>query len=204
MKLLLAKHAETEENRRGVLQGWLPGQLSAEGRRQAGLLAERLKDVAINAIYTSDLHRSCETARTVASYHPNIPVTPERRLRARGLGEFEGKPKNDAAWSALSGDYFTNRPNGGESLFEVLNNLRPFYRTLLAKHSEDVVFVVGHGEGICTLQNLIVSPSLKNLEGALRAERIGNTAMSEFDVGKDGTYKLIRLNCTKHLEGGVK
>lgn len=202
MKLLLAKHAETEENRQGILQGWLPGRLSVEGQKQARLLAERLRYVVINTIYTSDLHRCYETSREVAKYHPMVPLVPNRRLRARGLGQFEGKRPDQAAWDALPGDYFTNRPEGGETLVEVMNKLRSFYGALRARHPEDAVLVVAHGEDVSILQNLIVSPSLKNLEGALRAERIGNTAVSEFDISKDGTYKLIRINCTQHLEGG--
>jgi len=81
MKILLTRHGETEENKQGILQGWLPGHLSKEGRRQARLLAEHLQNVKIDFIYTSDLLRCVETAKEIAKFHPNAKFIPEKLLR---------------------------------------------------------------------------------------------------------------------------
>ena len=43
IELFLTRHGETVENRKRVLQGHLPGQLTVEGIRQAEQLRERLK-----------------------------------------------------------------------------------------------------------------------------------------------------------------
>src|SRR5438105_12000014 len=50
--------------------------LSALGRSQAGLLAERLKRVQLDAVYSSDSRRAAETAAAVSA-----DVTLDRRLR---------------------------------------------------------------------------------------------------------------------------
>jgi probable phosphoglycerate mutase len=50
--------------------------LSELGRRQAGLLAERLRRVKIDAVYSSDSRRAAETAMAISAQ-----VTLDRRLR---------------------------------------------------------------------------------------------------------------------------
>ena len=50
MKLVLTRHGETIENKKGIHQGWLPGNRSKQGIKQAELLAERLKSIKIDKI----------------------------------------------------------------------------------------------------------------------------------------------------------
>lgn len=58
VKVYLVRHGETAANKDGVIQGQLNTQLNEEGIRQAGLLAERLKDVPFQLAFTSDLERA--------------------------------------------------------------------------------------------------------------------------------------------------
>jgi len=196
MKIILTRHGETEENKEGVLQGWLPGHLSAEGKKQARLLAERLKDTKIDCIYTSDLRRCAETAKAIAKYHPDARFVKEKALRERGLGEFEGKKTGETDWEALPGDLLTNKPAGGESYGEVYNRIKKFYKKLVDKHTKDTLLVVGHGGSICLLEGIIYG---KNLEESMKLEKLKNTAISEFDIDNKGNYKIICRNCEKHL-----
>ena len=196
MKLILTRHGETEENREGVLQGWLPGHLSKDGKEQARLLGERLHYTKIDYIYTSDLKRCVETANAIAKYHPDTKFVKEKLLRERGLGEFEGRKTGEADWEVLPGDFLTNKPKRGESFGEVWERLENFYNTIKRKHIDNVVLVVGHGGSICLLQGLIYG---KNLQESMKLEKLKNTAISEFEIGRDGKYKTICLNCEKHL-----
>jgi len=197
MKIILTRHGKTEENKEGVLQGWLPGHLSAEGKKQARLLAERLKDVKIDFIYTSDLQRCAETAKAIAVHHPDAKFVKEKALRERGLGDYEGKKTGEADWDALPGDMLTNRPAGGESYGDVWIRIKKFYEELLKKHAEDILLVVGHGGSICLLEGAILG---KTLEGALKLGKLKNTAISEFEIDNKGNFKIICRNCEKHLK----
>ena len=42
MKLILTRHGETEENIKGIVQGHMPGRLSATGKDQAKRLAKTI------------------------------------------------------------------------------------------------------------------------------------------------------------------
>jgi len=65
--LLLARHGETDWNRARRWQGHADRPLTDRGRAQATALAKRLADIALDAVYSSDLRRARETAEAVVS-----------------------------------------------------------------------------------------------------------------------------------------
>jgi len=99
MKLILVRHGETEENKKGILQGHLPGKLTELGRDQAKKLALRLKDEKIDAIFSSDLARASDTTREIAKYHPNVPLFFVEELREKNQGSLTGKSIKEIDWS---------------------------------------------------------------------------------------------------------
>src|ERR1700704_3489366 len=66
LRLYVARHGETDWNLAHRLQGWTDRPLNDTGRRQAIDLAESLKGVHLDAIYSSTLSRSRDTAEAVA------------------------------------------------------------------------------------------------------------------------------------------
>ena len=197
MKIILTRHGETEENKRGILQGWKIGTLSETGRRQAALLGKRLRKTKIDMIYTSDLDRCVKTAKVIAKYHPKAKFIKDKRLRESRLGVFEGKNIGKNDWDALKGDIFTNKPKNGENFIEVWARLKEFYEEIFKKNNDETILVVGHGGSMCLLQGLIYK---KDLEYSLfKIEKLKNTAVTEIEINKDGSYKVLLLNSEKHL-----
>lgn len=54
----IVRHGETQENRKGILQGHLDTELNVQGIGQVALVAEALQDTPFNAAFTSDLKRA--------------------------------------------------------------------------------------------------------------------------------------------------
>lgn len=174
MKILLVRHGETEENKQGILQGWLPGILSSRGKRQAIIIAKRLRSIPIDYIYTSDLKRSVDTAKEIAKYHPQARFVKEQFLRERRLGEFQGRKIGQADWEALPGTMLTNKPQGGEGWKEVWIRVRKFYCKIIQKPVHDTVLVVGHGGSLCLLEGMIRH---KNFREAMKQKKLKPAAV---------------------------
>lgn len=87
--LYLARHGETEENVAQILQGLMPGHLTARGREQAAELRDKLvaAHTAFDVMLTSDLQRALDTANIInGGLH--LPLTPMPLAPRARLGEF--------------------------------------------------------------------------------------------------------------------
>src|SRR5437667_11321226 len=87
--LLLARHGETDWNREGRWQGWADPPLNEAGREQARALAEQLRTMPFDAVYSSDLRRAHETAEIVGRPH-HVPIRVDRDLREIDIGSWSG------------------------------------------------------------------------------------------------------------------
>jgi hypothetical protein len=70
LRIYLARHGETDWNVEHRLQGCTDTALNATGRQQAARLAERLKGIHLDAIYSSTLTRSRDTAEIARGQVP--------------------------------------------------------------------------------------------------------------------------------------
>src|SRR5947209_18494783 len=92
-ELLLVRHGESApfvaERPFALVDGHADPELAPEGRRQAELLADRLADESIDAIYVTTLQRTVQTAAPLAA-RLGIEPRVEANLREVHLGEWEG------------------------------------------------------------------------------------------------------------------
>jgi probable phosphoglycerate mutase len=120
--VVLARHGETDDNRKPIrVQGFRDTPLNEVGRRQARELAERVADMGLRSLWSSDLSRARDTAAIVGE---SVGLTPrlDPRLREANRGRWEGRlfidieqdePELYAAWRRAGPDF---RFPGGESL----------------------------------------------------------------------------------------
>lgn len=87
--IYLVRHGETLANRQGILQGWSNNPLDDTGRKQAAALVTRASRVPLDAIYTSDLIRTRETAAPLAEAR-GLEPTVLPGLREISFGKWDG------------------------------------------------------------------------------------------------------------------
>jgi probable phosphoglycerate mutase len=87
--IILARHGETDWNRDGIWQGHGDPPLNDGGRTQAAALADRLADVEIDVLYSSDLRRAMETAVIVGRAR-GLAVSADSGLREIDIGSWSG------------------------------------------------------------------------------------------------------------------
>jgi probable phosphoglycerate mutase len=165
----LVRHGESTWNALGLIQGHAEGpMLTEKGRQQSAEAADGLRDVAVEAIYTSDLERAQQTAAFVGSAL-GLPVQCQPALRERSFGVYEGCSLTslDSADSGVRDDRVVSasvKPEGGESLDEVYARVGSFVDWLGGQgHMGDAV-VVTHGGTIRTLRAYCAGVPMQELE----------------------------------------
>jgi broad specificity phosphatase PhoE len=148
-RLYFVRHGSTQLTAEDRFSGATSVDLSDEGRRQAQLLAERLRDDDIQAVYCSPYGRTMETARILARPLGIEPVTRDG-LREISHGRWEGLTRREVEerfseeYAAWEEDPFTFAPQDGESGLAVLARALPVVREIVVAHRDQCVLVVSH------------------------------------------------------------
>jgi broad specificity phosphatase PhoE len=136
------------ETRRFI--GHLDVPLSPLGEDQVAALAARLRAVAFDAIYCSDLRRTRRTAEILAAPHRLTPIS-DPALREFAMGRWDGLTADEiraldrAAFDAWMGDVGRFQFPGGESLPDLEARVWPAFDTIVTRHAGGTVAIVAHG-----------------------------------------------------------
>lgn len=163
MKIILVRHAETEANYEGIIQGQgLNGLLSNAGIRQAKKLSDKLKSTNIDLCYTSPMARTWQTAMILVG--DRAIINDDKRLIERYLGSYEGVKKEDYKYKNYW-DYKLNLTDGGvEPVQDLISRASSFLEEIKEKHPDKTVLIVSHSALIRALHHLIMKTDLnKNL-----------------------------------------
>jgi broad specificity phosphatase PhoE len=146
--LLLARHGESDWNRARRWQGFADRPLTERGRAQAAELAERFADIALDAVYSSDLQRARETAAAVASAQ-GLEATALPALREVNVGSWEGLTREEAERRFPDG-FRRWRAGGtgwedGETYGEMSGRVLGAVGEIARRHDGGRVLIVSHG-----------------------------------------------------------
>ena len=163
--ILLARHGETDWNRDGRWQGWADPPLNDAGREQARELAEQLRSMQFDAVYSSDLRRAHETAEIVAAPH-GVPVVTDVGLREIDVG----------SWSGLTRAEIEERfgrdaeRTDGETRDQHRERVVAAFERIARAHVGERILVVSHGGSL---------GALRRHAGVEVEGRLGNCAVFE-------------------------
>ncbi|MFF1383507.1 MSMEG_4193 family putative phosphomutase [Arthrobacter sp. NPDC058288] len=149
--LFLVRHGETPTTGT-VLPGRAPGlHLSDRGRVQAERVAERLAGLAVDAIYSSPLERTRETAEPTSA-RTGLPVNEDAGLIECDFGEWTGSALADLAglpqWQTVQHSPSAFRFPDGESFAEMQARIVGALEALRTAHAGGVVVCFSHADPI--------------------------------------------------------
>jgi probable phosphoglycerate mutase len=166
VKLFIIRHAESEWNPIGRYQGLLDPGLSERGLKQAELLGRALEKEKLDAIYSSPLKRTYQTAQEIAKRH-GLEIIEDRRIIEIDHGVWSGMlveevkerfPEDFRMWLE---EPHRVKFEGGESLQDVFKRVKDFLEFIREKHWGQTVAVVSHTVPIramlCALLNIDLS-----------------------------------------------
>ncbi|TQN31436.1 putative phosphoglycerate mutase [Haloactinospora alba] len=200
-RLLLLRHGETPLSAEGRFSDSGESALTETGRAQAGAAASALAREGIDAILSSPLRRSRETAERVAR---EIAVDVEFRdeLTETDFGEWAGMSFSEARkHSRAELDRWLADPEvappGGESFAAVARRVSDGRDKILAQHRAGTVLLVSHATPITVMvQQALLAPLQ-----ALYRMRVDTACLTEIDCYSDGPMVLRRFNDAAHLGG---
>lgn len=186
MRAYLIRHGQTDSNVNHLLDTAYPGApLNDTGLAQAERLAQRLADVDLQGVWSSDLHRAVQTATPLAVAR-GLEVNQDPRFREIPAGVEEMSPDRQPyanmimAWQHDM-DFALE---GSESAYTVLSRFDAGLADLVEHH--EIVSVVSHGAmlGVWAAFRVGVDP---RIVGELR-----NTDVIVVEGDPDG-WRLVSL-----------
>lgn len=198
--IYMIRHAEAEGNLYRIVQGQHNSFVTPRGKRQIAALAERFRDVHLDALYTSDLRRTVATAGAITKYH-DLPMHRTERLREIDLGVCEGMSFGDMyRFDPEQMDNFNNDPAqwrapGAETFAECTVRIVSAVTEIAVKNDGKTVAVVSHGMAIRSLLAAILNVESRDIPSLPHGD---NTAVSKliYDAGK---FTVEYYNDNSHL-----
>ena len=199
-EIYLIRHTQAEGNLFRAMQGHWDGDVTALGLREIDALAERFRDVRIDALYSSDLKRAVLTAGAIRRYH-DLPLSTERDLREINVGPCEACFFGDVGWAQPEEmDTFIHSAeifslDGAERYDDVRRRAAAALEKIAKENDGKVVAVVSHGVTIRCLLSYMLHRSLDDPELPI----CGNTGVCHLFY-ENGVFRVDTINDCSHLD----
>lgn len=197
MKLYIIRHAETEYNRKGIIQGSeVDSDINDVGESQANSFYEYYKDINFDKIYVSDLKRTFQTIRRFTENGSSYEKLKEFNEISWGVNQGKSDDLEDYArlidtWLAGNLD---NKFEEGESPNEMSVRLvKGFNKVLDDDH--DTVLLCIHGRALRILLSKIIDNDLTKMDKYVHS----NTGLYILEF-KNDKYEILGSNLRDHLE----
>jgi len=186
MRLIITRHGETQGNVKRILADD-DDKLTSRGIEQAKCASKALKHEKIDAIYTSPILRTKETAKIIAKEHPNSKFIIADELKEVKLGSYLYKKFDEVDW--------INLPPDVENRTSMFKRGKKIVLKAFRQYPKGTVLFVSHNA-----LNKAIIRFLRGLKPEDQTTRIpqNNTAISIYEVNKK-RYKEVTFNNTKHL-----
>jgi broad specificity phosphatase PhoE len=192
-RLTLIRHALTDWNSTGRLQGHLDCPLSEEGIAQARALGKRVGSSEVDLLFSSPLQRAHDTAKLA---FPESTITTDKRLMELDFGVFQGKSpvenQGHEAWDWWHEDPFSRRIPEGESYRDLmvrvvswLEDLPEARHVVALTHSGPIQMIIAHVMGV-------THPRWR------KRIFLRHTSLTRL-LYKDSEVLIERVNDTRHL-----
>jgi broad specificity phosphatase PhoE len=200
-KVYLVRHGQTEWNKKLIFRGRIDIPLNEDGHREAEAIAEALKDKNIDAIYTSPLIRSIETAQPTAKFF-HLDIVPVEGFIDISYGDWEGLTFNEVKEKYK--DHYAQwekRPDlvrfpHGETLDEVRERSFGAFKDIVKENPGESILIIPH-----RVINKVLLCAILGLSNSHFWEIKQDTGCVNLIEYSNDRFALSMMNDTCHLKG---
>ena len=200
----MIRHGETNGNAEGLAQGHYDEPLNEQGRAQAQLLAKRLENWRIDAVYSSDSSRTIQTAEPFLKLRSEMKIETTPDLREKFYGRCE-----NLSWSELMTEHpevfqklldpevgSDTRFPGGETDREHMRRVANFTDEVARSHDADAnILIFSHGGPINAAAAYICKMRLED-KWRLKTDNTGISSVIDEPTWRD---EIGRASCRERV-----
>lgn len=174
------RHGQTEYNKKHIFTGWKDSKLTSLGKKQAQIIAQKLRGKKIEIAIQTRLSRSKDTLKEVLKFHPECKkIITDNRMIERNYGKLNGVSHKEFIQKIGNREYDSLKEG------DAIENLSPQNRKKVEKFLGEEEFKVIHrgfdvrppgGESFADVEKR-VSRFIKDLEILIKKEK-KNVAIS--------------------------
>jgi broad specificity phosphatase PhoE len=200
VKLYLIRHCQATGNLLRLFQGSSDTDITEEGKIQLRFLTERFRDIPVDIICSSDLHRAMLTAAAVNTHHRKA-IVPTHLLREINGGEWEGRdvrkfpdefPEEARLWEEDPAHFAAP---GGEAMTDVFFRVKSIIEKLITECGGKTAVIVSHG---CAIRNMLCYLKYGDISKLGEVDWSKNTGVTCAEC-VDGVWKIWYENDISHL-----
>ena len=214
IRLLLVRHGETDWNQQSRYQGQVDISLNENGKLQSEKVADFLKDVSIDKVYSSSLLRAKETAEIILQQHQGINLELELELNDGFKeiihGAWEGKLETEIE-QQFPGELQRWRETPEQFQMPAGENFQAFWQRTVEVYESiieavltdklNTILIVAHGGTNQILLCHILGLSAEHFWSFRQSNCCLNVI--DYPKGKNGIPVVQGINFTSYLTGSV-
>lgn len=161
MRLYLARHGQTEMNKKKLYYGTLDVSIDESGVKQCLQLSQKLAAVSFDHVITSSLKRSVESARIILK-ESNVKTTVYNELSEIDFGLWEGlhytevQNRYPKEWMLWSEDWMNFQVPDGESFRMFYSRVKACFEQILQQNKDETVLIVAHAGTLKIIATLLL------------------------------------------------
>ncbi len=145
----MVRHAKTDYNEKGLVQGMTDIPLNKEGIMQAINVKEKLKDIKFDLCFSSPLKRTLKTAKIIVG--DDFPIITDELLIERNMGSYEGGSFKEYQKRDFWNINKNSNLNGVEPVRDIMKRAKIFLDNLKEKYPDKTILLVSHAATIRAL-----------------------------------------------------
>lgn len=180
MIIYIMRHGTTVWNEKGITQGRSQNRLSKSGKTLVQNVANEFKNVKFDAIVSSPLMRTMQTANIMNNYH-NVKIFKDNNLIEIDQGIFTRKDSHKITKEEQEIKNKRLKEYGMETYLEALNRSKEFFNSLKQKYNYETLLIVTHN-GIASLLEALIKNSNINLNSPSCIRQFNNAEVKMFKI----------------------